>query len=70
VPEPAAPTSATDPAIRLVREEFNRVRGRMFQAIEAVGLPDKQERAMKGLVRSLTYDAQAGLESILRDPPS
>jgi hypothetical protein len=53
-----------------VREEFNRVRGRMFQAIEAVGLPDKQERAMKGLVRSLTYDAQAGLESILRDPPS
>ena len=42
------------------------VRGRLFGAIEAVGLPERQENAIKGLIRQLTYDAQADLEAALR----
>jgi hypothetical protein len=53
-------------AIAQVREDMNRLRGRLFGAIEAAGLPEKQETALKGLVRQQTYDAQANLESILR----
>lgn len=53
-------------AIDQLREDMNRLRGRLFGAVEAAGLPDKQENALKGLVRSLTYDAQANVESALR----
>lgn len=53
-------------AIEQVREDMNRVRGRLFGAIEAVGLPERQENAIKGLIRHLTYDAQANLESTIR----
>jgi hypothetical protein len=45
---------------------MNRLRGKLFQAVEAAGLPDKQEKAIKGLIRQLTYEAQANLESTLR----
>ena len=45
---------------------MNRLRGRLFQAIEATGMEQKQEDAIKGLIRQLTYDSQANLESILR----
>jgi len=55
-----------DAAIKEVREDMNRLRGRLFGAIEATGMPTKQENAFKGLVRQLTYDAQANLEGILR----
>jgi hypothetical protein len=53
--------------IETVREDMNRLRGRLFQFVEAIGLPDKQENAVKGLVRTLTYDAQANLEAALRE---
>lgn len=56
----------TDPAITSMREDMNRLRGRLFGALEAVGLPDKQENAVKGLVRTLTYEIQASLEATLR----
>lgn len=56
----------TTQAIAGVRDDMNRLRGRLFGAIEATGMPLKQENACKGLVRQLTYDAQANLESILR----
>lgn len=49
-----------------IREDMNRLRGRMFEAIEAAGLPDKQEDALKRLIRQQTYDSQANLESIVR----
>lgn len=62
----AAPAPAIEPAIEEVRTSFNRLRGRLFGAIEATGMPDKQELALKSLVRQLTYDGQASLESILR----
>jgi hypothetical protein len=53
-------------AIDQVRSDMNRLRGRLFQAVEAAGLPDKQEHALKGVIRNTTYDAQADLESVLR----
>lgn len=53
-------------AIGIVRDDMNRLRGQLFGAVEAVGLPTKQENAIKGLVRRITYDAQANLESTLR----
>jgi hypothetical protein len=53
-------------AIEQLREDMNRLRGRLFQSIEAVGLPEKQENAMKGVIRSTTYDAQANVEAALR----
>ena len=56
----------TEAAITQVREDFNRLRGRLFGAIEVTGMPEQQQAAFKGLVRQLTYDAQAGLESVLR----
>lgn len=56
---------ATDP-IEAVRETMHALRGRLFQTIEAIGLPADQTRAIKGLIRSTTYDAQATLEAAIR----
>jgi len=56
----------TDGAITEMREGFNHVRLGLFNAIEACNLPRKQENALKGLVRQLTYDAQGSLEATLR----
>lgn len=49
-----------------VRTDMNRLRGRLFQLVEAAGLAQKQEDALKGCIRTTTYDAQAELESALR----
>ncbi|CAB4197599.1 hypothetical protein UFOVP1313_21 [uncultured Caudovirales phage] len=57
----------SEAAITAVREDMNRLRGRLFGAVEAIGLPDKQENAIKGLIRQLTYDAQSDLEAVLRE---
>lgn len=54
-------------AIATVRDDMNRLRGRLFQFVEAIGLPGKQEDAIKALIRQLTYDAQGNLEAALRD---
>ena len=53
-------------AITQLREDMNRLRGRLFGALEAGNLPEKQENALKGLVRQISYDAQANVESALR----
>lgn len=45
---------------------MDQIRGRLFMAIEAVGLPKSQENAFKGIVRTFSYESQARLESILR----
>ena len=52
--------------ITSIREEMNRLRGRSFQAIEATGMPAKQESAVKAVLRSASYDAQAHLEAAVR----
>jgi hypothetical protein len=46
---------------------MNRLRGRMFQVIEAAGLPERQETALKGVIRATTYDVQVAVEAELRD---
>lgn len=56
----------TKDPISTVRDDMNRLRGRMFQAVESWGRPEVQERAMKGLIRQMTYEAQANLEATLR----
>lgn len=55
-----------DAGITQIRQGMDRLRGRLFHAVEALGLPERQETAFKGLVRTLTYEDQARLESILR----
>jgi hypothetical protein len=45
---------------------MNRLRAQLFNSIEAANLPEKQEEALKDLIRGLTYDAQANLEATLR----
>lgn len=49
----------------LVAREFNRLRGRLLGFVEACDLPDKQERAMKQLVKSLSYDAEERILEVL-----
>jgi hypothetical protein len=56
----------TDRTISVLRTDMNRLRGKLFGAVEAAGLPEKQENALKGLIRQLSYDAQANIESALR----
>lgn len=56
----------TGRTIGVLRTDMNRLRGKLFGAVEAAGLPEKQENALKGLIRQLTYDAQADIESALR----
>lgn len=58
--------STLDDAIDQTRDHFNRLRGRLFQAVEATGMASKQEDAVKGLIRRLSYDVQAELEATLR----
>jgi hypothetical protein len=56
-----------DAAVNQVREDMNRLRGRLFQLVEAVGLPKEQADAFKRCIRTTTYDAQADLERVLRN---
>jgi hypothetical protein len=56
----------TEDLVGIVRDDMNRLRGRLFQAIETIGLPEQQESAIKGVIRTTTYDSQAGLESAIR----
>jgi hypothetical protein len=53
-------------AIQEARHGFNRIRGQLFSAVEACDLPIKQENALKGLIRELTYNAQSNVEGALR----
>jgi hypothetical protein len=55
-----------DAIFRELRESFDRLRGRTFQVIEAAGLPERQETALKGVIRQQTYTSQAQIESQLR----
>lgn len=51
----------------LLAEEFNRIRGRLCGMIEAVGLPERQERGAVSTLKSLTYDAQERIGDLLAD---
>jgi hypothetical protein len=52
--------------IQEIRDEMNTLRGRMFGACEATGMPEKQESAFKNLIRQQTYETQRKLESTIR----
>lgn len=43
---------------KLVRKEFNRMRGRLSGFIEACGLPERQERGAISTLKSLSYDSE------------
>jgi hypothetical protein len=60
-------TVETQPLIDEVRSDLNRLRGRLFECVESFGLSEKQERAMKAVIRRQTYDSQATLEALLRN---
>jgi hypothetical protein len=46
---------------------MNRLRGHLFEAVEAVGFQSiKQEDALKGLIRHITYVTQTNIEAALR----
>jgi hypothetical protein len=55
-----------DEAIAELRQSMNRLRGQLFQWVEMLDAPDRQESAAKGLIRTLTYAAQADIEAQLR----
>lgn len=50
--------------------ELNRLRGRLLGFIEACGLPASQERGMKQLTKSLSYDAQERILKAVSEPAS
>lgn len=50
-----------------VADEFNRIRGRLCGLIESWGLTDKRERAMISTLKSLTYDSEAVVKSLVSD---
>ncbi|HEY1437377.1 MAG TPA: hypothetical protein VGG82_07730 [Casimicrobiaceae bacterium] len=49
-----------------VADDYDRLRGRLFEFFEALGLPSRQEQAVKRMVRSITYESQASVEAALR----
>lgn len=53
--------SAKEIAIR----EFNSLRGRLCTVVESAGLPQKQERALVVLIKSLSYQNQAVIAELI-----
>lgn len=49
----------------LVSKEMNRLRGRLAGLIESWGLDERRERAMIATLKSLTYDSEKALKSLL-----
>lgn len=47
-----------------LNEHLTRLRGRLFETVEACGFPAKQEDAAKRLIRHITYDAQREMEAL------
>lgn len=52
----------------LIREEFNRMRGRLCGLIESFGLPDKQERGCINTLKSLSYDSEKVITELVSEP--
>ena len=52
--------------IQQMRNDMDRLRGRLFELFEAFGLPEAQCEAAKRVVRRQTYDMQTALERDLR----
>lgn len=48
-----------------VADEYNRLRGRLCGLVESWGLPEKRERSMISTLKSLTYDSEAVVKSLV-----
>ena len=53
-------------AVDQLKAEMDKLRGRLFEQVEACGFPDRQEEAWKRVIRHTTYDAQRDLLKALR----
>ena len=61
-----SPGHSHDQLIQTVRDEFSRMRAHLFEAVEAAGWPQRQEKGWKGVIRTITYDSQGSIEAALR----
>jgi hypothetical protein len=61
-----SPGHSNDLLIQAVRDEFSRMRAHFFEACEAAGWPQRQEKGWKGVIRTISYDSQSHLEAALR----
>lgn len=52
------------PASELVARELNSLRGKICSAIEAMSLPEKQERGIIANIKQFTYSSQDVLQQI------
>lgn len=52
-------------ASELAKREFNSMRGKICSAIESLGLPHAQERALITNVKQFTYDSQETMAQLL-----
>lgn len=59
-------TKNEERALDIMNSELNRMRGKLFEVVEAVGLPEIQEEAFKRLVRRTSFDSQNLIASALR----
>jgi hypothetical protein len=50
-----------------IRDEFNRMRGRLCGFIEACGLPERQERGAIATLKSLSYDAENMIVDLVQE---
>ena len=48
-----------------VADEYNRLRGRLCGLVESWGLSEKRERAMISTLKSLTYDSEAVVKTLV-----
>jgi hypothetical protein len=54
------------PVLPGLRDDFDRLRGRLYELVECTGMPDDQQEAFKRLIRRTSYDVQSRLEGRLR----
>lgn len=52
---------------RALTQEWNTIRGRVCGFIEAMGLPERQERGAIQTFKALTYDAQKAITELLQE---
>jgi hypothetical protein len=62
-----ATSAGSDRAIQQMRDDMNGLRGRLFALTDVSSLTENQQKAMKSLIRHLTYDSQTRLEATLRE---
>jgi hypothetical protein len=53
------------PASELAKREFNNMRGKICSAVESLGLPHAQERAVVTTIKQFTYDSQETIAQLL-----